>query len=73
MTKLFVNGCSITLGVELGEELRYFDESKEGYMAVDHDYRNVTGGLLWWQRDSAWRRLTLPVGLDQTGERGDQR
>lgn len=42
MTKLFVNGCSITLGAELGEELKYFDEGhKEGYMAVDHDYRNT--------------------------------
>ena len=48
MTKLFVNGCSITLGAELGEELKYFDEGKEGYAEMlTMTTEILTGGLLW--------------------------
>jgi len=40
MSKLFVNGCSISLGAELGEETRYYDtEKKEPYQWVDTKYR----------------------------------
>lgn len=40
MFKLFVNGCSITLGAELGEETRYFDvKGNEPYQWVDTEFR----------------------------------
>lgn len=40
MSKLFCNGCSITLGAELGEFKDYFDEAKtEPFMNVDTQYR----------------------------------
>lgn len=43
MSKLFVNGCSISLGAELGEETRYFDENQgtrlEPYQWVNTPYR----------------------------------
>ena len=48
MTKLFVNGCSITLGAELGEELRYFDEgTKKVTWLLTMTTEMLTGGLLW--------------------------
>lgn len=41
MNKLFFNGCSITLGAELGEHKAFFDEAKtEPYMNTDFVYRH---------------------------------
>ena len=41
MNKLFINGCSITLGAELGEEKAFFDEAKtEPYMKTNFRYRH---------------------------------
>lgn len=40
MSKLFANGCSVTLGAELAEETKYFDDDKtRPYQWVDVDYR----------------------------------
>ena len=40
MSKLFVNGCSVTLGAELAEETKYYDEDKtRPYQWCDVDYR----------------------------------
>ena len=40
MPKLFTNGCSITLGAELGEETRRFGEKGMEYQHCDTIYRN---------------------------------
>ena len=39
MPKLLTNGCSITLGAELGEETRTFEDGNK-YQHCDTDYRN---------------------------------
>ena len=39
MSKLLTNGCSITLGAELGEETRTFEDGNK-YQHCDTDYRN---------------------------------
>lgn len=64
MDKLFVNGCSITLGAELSEETRYFDGDKNRpYQWVDPDQR----AQLRWSTVLAEKLNLEPVNLARGG------